>query len=86
MLNLIIVGDAESGKTSLMKKLSQRKRLPEDEISICNWELQLPPSDGGKIYFRIWDFPSQVCMYVCIAIHVSYSYYVYNKEILLMKF
>ena len=63
MINLVIVGAAKSGKTSLMRKLIKaRQRQLEDEISICN-----ESSDGDKICYRIWDFPSQVriSMYVC---------------------
>ena len=73
MINLVIVKPAKSRKTTLTKKLTQlrARQKPKDEISIWNWEI----SDGGKIYFRIWNFPSQVCIYVCIDmchIHISY--------------
>ena len=64
MLNLMIVGDTETGKASLMKKLIKKQKLSKDEISICNWKLT---SRGGIIYFRTWNFPSQVCN---IVLHI----------------
>ena len=66
MLNLIIVGVAKSGKTSLVKKLSQlrRQNLPNDELNICTWKFFPTTNDGNNVYFRTWDFPSQVSIYV----------------------
>ena len=63
MINLVIVGAAESGKTSLMKRLSHLKKQnsSRDEIRICIWKFSSTTSDGANTYFRIWDFPSQVC-------------------------
>ena len=72
MLNLIIVGAAESGKTSLMKRLSRLKKqnLSKDEIRICIWKFSPTTSDGTDTYFRTWDFPSQVCT-LLLCIHSS---------------
>ena len=62
MLNLIIVGGPESGKTSLMKRLSHLKKqnLSKNEIRICIWKFSPNTKDGADTYFRTWNFPSQV--------------------------
>lgn len=76
MLNLTIVGNTESGKTSLMKRLNKklkRQKLPEYKISIYDWKFS-PTTSDDVVYFRIWDFPSQVChMHIYVATYVTSS-------------
>lgn len=66
MLNLVIVGGSGSGKTSLMMRLNKVKpkilsRSDSDlETSICDWKFSSKAGDRGTVYFRMWDFPSQV--------------------------
>lgn len=62
MINLMVVGNSKSGKTSLMKRLSKLRKLelPKDEINICEWKFS-PPHNKYTICFRTWDFPYQVC-------------------------
>lgn len=83
MLNLVIVGGTGSGKTSLMMRLNRRKRTKSctddivSEISICNWKFS---GDGGIVYFRIWDFPSQVCnIHLLTSLVAAYITYIQLK-------
>ena len=69
----MIVGGTESGKTSLMKRLSKLKKLelPKDEISIYDWKFSSATGDSHAVYFRIWDFPSQVRLLLKLHMHVN---------------
>lgn len=63
ILDLVIVGERKSGKTSLVKSLNRnlrKKACPIDEIGIYNWEYSPPAGEGPDVVFRIWDFPNQV--------------------------
>ena len=93
LLNLMIVGSTESGKTSLMMRLGKLRRrlnLPKDEISIYDWKFSSTTSDKCSVYFRICDFPSQVCLaivsntvffYIILQDNQTTAYYsFYSKQ------
>ena len=72
-LNLMIVGVYNSGKTSLMKRLTHKKNIPEDEINIDEWRFSTK-THNCKTYFKLWDFPSQVCMNYVIFFDKGYFF------------
>ena len=83
-LNLMIVGVNNSGKTSLMKRLnhvSSRRSVPDDEINIDEWSFS---ASTHKIYFKTWDFPSQVRTYMHMLNFLIFSILIECNKLLLL--
>ena len=63
-LNIMIVGDPLTAKTSLIRKSSKKgnkHKHSSNQITLKTFEYSLSMNDR-TVTFRVWDFPSQVCI------------------------
>ena len=61
-VNVIIVGDAKTGKTSLIRRSSKKGGKSPHNIIMHTFEYS-PSANATAVTFKVWDFPRQVCNY-----------------------